>query len=114
MTGAADRRYDPQGRGGGAAAGLATRRLRPQPSIEQRLVLSFNPGETLADASRTAGLVVVSSRSRGGFTGLLLGSTSHTLIHHALARGIRLRALSSSWALCTRRRPHPVLHRAHP
>jgi nucleotide-binding universal stress UspA family protein len=62
-------------------AGCAER--HPQLSIEHRPVLSFNPGETLADASRTAGLVVVGSRGRGGFTGLILGSTSHTLIHHA-------------------------------
>jgi nucleotide-binding universal stress UspA family protein len=62
-------------------AGCAER--YPQVRIEHRTVLSFNPGETLIDASRTAGLVVVGSRGRGGFTGLLLGSTSQTLVHHA-------------------------------
>jgi nucleotide-binding universal stress UspA family protein len=37
----------------------------------------------LAVASRAAGAVVVGSRGRGGFTGLLLGATSHDLIHTA-------------------------------
>ncbi|MDQ1655185.1 MAG: hypothetical protein QOD41_268 [Cryptosporangiaceae bacterium] len=55
----------------------------PEVPAFRELVRSLNPAEQLLSASKEAGLVVVGSRGRGGFTGLLLGSTGQALIHHA-------------------------------
>ncbi|MFJ9700623.1 universal stress protein [Streptomyces fradiae] len=62
---------------------LAGRRERhPEVAVEHRLVHGATR-EALIEASRTARLLVVGARGRGGFTGLLLGSVSQALLHHA-------------------------------
>jgi nucleotide-binding universal stress UspA family protein len=43
------------------------------------------PGFALIEASRDADLIVIGSRGRGGFTGLLLGSTSAEVASHSHA-----------------------------
>ncbi|WP_308406922.1 universal stress protein [Streptomyces sp. AC555_RSS877] len=60
----------------------AWQKVFPQVAVERRLVRSrIRPA--LIDASRGAQLVVAGARGRGGFTGLLLGSVSQALLHHA-------------------------------
>jgi nucleotide-binding universal stress UspA family protein len=46
-------------------------------------VLEGSPIELLIDATRTAALLVIGTRGRGGFAGMLLGSTSQGVLHHA-------------------------------
>jgi nucleotide-binding universal stress UspA family protein len=54
----------------------------PDVAVEQ-VVVGERPIPLLLELGERAGLLVVGSRGRGGFTGMLLGSTSQALIYHA-------------------------------
>lgn len=58
----------------------------------QRVVVRDQPRHQLLEWSRKAQLVVVGSRGRGGFKGLVLGSTSQALIQHATCPVMVVRA----------------------
>ncbi len=54
----------------------------PEVSV-RRLVTRDRPARCLVDLAADAQLMVVGSRGRGGFAGMLQGSTSQALIYHA-------------------------------
>ncbi|MBG0832443.1 universal stress protein [Planomonospora sp. ID67723] len=57
-------------------------RSHPELDIAHQVVTG-HPVQTLIDASEAADLVVVGSRGRGALAGLVLGSVSHGVLHHA-------------------------------
>ncbi|MGH3371667.1 MAG: universal stress protein, partial [Nocardioidaceae bacterium] len=63
-----------------ALAGFADRYPDVQVAVE---ALPLPPQRVLTEASRSAALVVVGSHGRGPLSGLLLGSVSAAVLHHA-------------------------------
>ena len=62
------------------------------PDVDVRpIVERGRPTATLLQYAQRAQLVVVGSRGRGGFAGMVLGSTSHSLITHAICPVIVVR-----------------------
>jgi nucleotide-binding universal stress UspA family protein len=55
----------------------------PDLEVEARVQLDERPAFVLITAAAEADLLVVGSRGRGGFRGLLLGSVSTACVHHA-------------------------------
>lgn len=62
---------------------LGDARTDPIGADVELLALPNDPAKTLIDMSRNADLLVVGSRGRGGFKGLLLGSVSQQCLQHS-------------------------------
>lgn len=63
----------------------------PRPDTVRTVISQGHPAEILIEASRDAEMLVVGSRGRGGFVGLLLGSVSAYCAEHALCPVVVIR-----------------------
>ena len=64
------------------AAVALVKEIQPSVSCEARVV-EGHAGSALLEQAKGAALVVVGSRGRSDLTGMLLGSVSHQVLHHA-------------------------------
>ncbi|MGC4855837.1 universal stress protein [Micromonospora sp. DT4] len=66
-----------------ADASTVVRTEHPDLVVREHPVRAASPAQGLIEASGAASLLVVGTRGRAGFAGLLLGSVSQAAIHHA-------------------------------
>lgn len=71
-----------EGRARNVLADLVREALGEAARVEQR-VMRGHPAQVIAEATARSQLVVVGSRGRGGFAGLMLGSVSRHVVTHA-------------------------------
>ena len=80
---------------------VVDRALVDHPGLQvRRHVLDGTGASLLTEFSTAVDLVVVGSRGRGGFAGLLLGSTSQAVLHHAACpvMVVRTRPHDEGWS----------------
>ena len=76
--------HEQPGDGDRALAESLAGRAESYPDVDvERVAVDDSPPNALLEWSDRAQLVVVGTRGRGGFRGMLLGSTSQALLHHA-------------------------------
>jgi nucleotide-binding universal stress UspA family protein len=76
--------WDPAADVRAALDGVLDTAKAAHPSVDfERKVVEGNPAVVLVEASTGADLLVVGSRGRGEFAGMLLGSVSDHCVHHA-------------------------------
>lgn len=61
----------------------AVKRAEPGDVVVTTALVDGSPSHVLVEAGRRADLLVVGTRGHGGFAGLLLGSVSNQVVHHA-------------------------------
>ncbi|WP_435206331.1 universal stress protein [Micromonospora sp. bgisy143] len=66
-----------------ADASAVVRAEHPDLVVREHPVRAASPAQGLVEASGAASLLVVGTRGRAGFAGLLLGSVSQAAVHHA-------------------------------